>query len=103
MRWYLTVASVLEYQRIAGYPEDRDGPGFDRAERELAQICDAATLKKAAGEANREAAIYQAKATVRGRRARLELYVTEAPRPEGDLPQLVRVRYKGGSRTGRRR
>jgi hypothetical protein len=103
MRWYITATAVKEYQEIAGLPIESDGQSFDRAERELAEICDDATLAKAAGEANRNAAIYKAKTTVRGKIARLELYVAEYPRPEGPLAQLVRVRFKGGARTGRRR
>lgn len=103
MRWYLTVAAVLEYQTIAGYPRQRDGEWFDRAERELAELADKAELKKAAWEAG-EAAIYQVKAEVRGKLSRIELYVAESPRPEGPLSQLVRVRLKsGGSRRAAQR
>jgi hypothetical protein len=97
MRWYISVACVKEFQAIAGYPIQSDGPSFDRAEKELAALCDGAELKKAMGEGSDNAAIYQAKTEIRGRSHRIEMYVAETPRPEGPLAQLVRVRDKDAS------
>jgi len=99
--WYVTVQAVREYMAIAGLPAQDEGPLFARAAAELERACDEARLKKAAKEKNRMAAIYEVKVTIRGRRVRLELYVAEQPRPEGDQPQLVRVREKGGGHQGR--
>lgn len=94
MRWYLTIRAVNEYQAIAGLPVEGDGPAFDRAERELADICRDAWLLHAAGEASDRAAVYRGKTKIGGRVAVLDLSVAEQPRPEGPLPQLVRVRRK---------
>lgn len=95
MRWYLTVAAVCEYQRIAGYPVERDGQWFDRAEQELAAIAEQARLVEDADMSpGRE--LYRVRAVIRGIRRRLELTVSIDPRPEGPLPQLVRVRDKDG-------
>lgn len=90
MRWYITVAAVHEFQRICGLPRATEGPDFDDPAKQLTAACDAARIKKT--EPHRE--IYEAKVTVHGKRVRLELYVSTTPRPEGPLPQLVRVRRK---------
>ncbi len=39
--------------------------------------------------------LWRVKATVHGKRTRLELVVSIEPRPEGPLPQLIAVRNKG--------
>ena len=94
MRWYISAAAVREYQAIAGYPREDDGPSWDRAERELADLADAARLAQDDGVQQ----VWRVGATVRGKRTRLELTVKTTPRPEGPLPQLVRVRDKGARR-----
>lgn len=91
MQWYITVAAVREFQEILGLPEDNDGPGFDGAAKQLDEICRQAKLAK--DEGHRQ--IYRVKALIRGKVARLELTVATGQRPEGPLPQLVRVRRKG--------
>jgi hypothetical protein len=90
MRWYISVVAVLEWQRIAGYPAASDGPRFDDAAKELERLCEFAELKK--DEGHRQ--IWQASVTLRGKASRIELTVATGPRPEGPLPQLVRVRHK---------
>jgi hypothetical protein len=97
MKWYITVAAVREFQQIARYRPDTDGPEFDKAAKCLERIAETAKLTK--DEGHRQ--IWMAKTLLDGRIARLELYVATGNRPEGNLPQLVRVRYKGGSRSGR--
>jgi len=94
MRWYLSIAAVHQYQQIAGYPIESDGPSFDRAERELAALCDEARLAKDVGP-GQQSQQWRVKATVRGRRTRLELVVSLSDRPEGESPQLIAVRNKG--------
>lgn len=88
--WYITGAAVREYQAICGIPETDEGPLFDRCAVELERACETARLYKDEGPRQ----IWISKATIRGRRVRLELYVSLAHRPEGDAPQLVRVRRK---------
>lgn len=90
MKWYITVAAVLEYQAICGRPERRDGPEFDRAAKELEQLCESAERKKTG--------LWQAKTKLGGRTERIELHVSTRKRPEGDLPQLVRVRLRSRGR-----
>lgn len=97
MQWYISVAAVHEYQRIAGYPEDADGPAFDRAAKELDEICQSARMSK--DEGHRQ--IWIAKASIHGKMERLELYVSLQQRKEGPLNQLVRVRSKGRNKNVR--
>lgn len=94
MRWYVSAAAVKEYQSIAGYPVQSEGPIWNRAERELADLCELAKLVEGA-KTYADHEIYRCKATIKGRRARMELEVSHQRRAEGDLPQLVRVRLKG--------
>lgn len=96
MRWYITIAAVHEYQALAGYPVENDGPSFDRAERELADLADRARLV-ATDEAT-GSQTWRVNVTLRGHRMRLEFSVSTRPRPEGPLPQLVRVRDNGARR-----
>lgn len=98
MRWYITIRAIGEYQQIMGYPAQADGPWFDRAETELADLCEAAALKKSCADQGGDTALYQVSTPVRGaKRHRIELYVRETRRAEGDLDQLVRVRDKDAS------
>jgi hypothetical protein len=97
--WYNTVAAILEFQEICGLNPVSDGDQFDRAAVELERACEEATLKK--DEGHRQ--IYEAKILIRGKITRLEIYVSLAERDEGAAPQVVRVRKKGGSRSGKKR
>jgi hypothetical protein len=98
--WYISAAAVKEFMQICGLPAQEEGPSFDRAAVELEKACDEARLVKAAGEANRNAAIYRTTAVIRGRKWQLDIYVAEQPRAEGDHSQVVRVRVKRGPRPG---
>lgn len=94
--WYITVAAAREFLAICGLPDETEGPLFDRAERELAALAEEVVAKKAVAKKVSVSGTvqYQAKATIRGKIVRLELYVRPDPRPEGPAPQLVRVRRK---------
>jgi hypothetical protein len=94
MRWYITATAVQQWQQIAGYPLQTDGPSFDRAERELADLAEEARLAVDVGP-NQQCQLWRVKATVRGKRTRLEFSVSLSQRSEGDLPQLINVRNKG--------
>jgi hypothetical protein len=95
-RWYLTGTAIDEYRALM-----RCGTRAD-AREELGVVCDGARLVHAAGEKNDTAAIYVSSIRIAGRTRRFELYVTEYPRPEGPLPQLVRVRLKDRGKRPRR-
>jgi hypothetical protein len=94
MRWYVSAAAVKQYMAVAGYPAEDDGEWFDRAERELADLADESRLAKDVGPGQRSQQ-WRVKATIKGRRTRLELVVAVEQRAEGDLPQLIAVRNKG--------
>jgi len=91
-RWYITAAAVREWQSICAHHRG-ERPDFDSAAIELESVAAGAKLAKTEGRRF----IYRAKATIGGRRQRIELTVTTTPRPEGPLPQLVRVRRKSGA------
>lgn len=94
MRWYISAAAVKQYMAIQGYEGSPDGPIFDAAAIELERLCDEARLAKDIDEKNRTQQ-WRVKATVRGKRTRLELIVSLEHRQEGPLPQLIAVRNKG--------
>lgn len=100
--WYITVAAVREYLAICGENPRDDGDTFDRAAKDLAEICEHARLVKT--EPHRETYRVSVTDDATGATKRLELTVSTMPRPEGPLPQLVRVRDKGrrGKRSDRR-
>jgi hypothetical protein len=94
--WYITVAACLDWQRICGIdPPQDDGPVFDRAAKELDELCQSLDrerhYKKLSSGDTEE---WVAKTTIRGKRVRVEIYVRTSPREEGDAPQVVRVRRK---------
>lgn len=92
-RWYVSAAAVREYAAICGYDiADGDGPGWDRAERELISATHSANY---VGEGSGTQQIYRVTCQCGPRRTRLEFTVSTDKRPEGELPQLVRVRDKG--------
>lgn len=97
MQWYITVAVVREFLGICGLDRNDDGAVFDRAAKALQEACRDATLKK--DEGHRQ--IWLTKIEISGKMHRLELTVSTADRPEGEAPQLVRVRDKTRKRPGR--
>jgi hypothetical protein len=90
-RWYLSAAAVREYAAAAGLPLDDGDHLWATAERSLSDLCDRARM--VADEGHRQ--IWRCPG-----RHRWELTVSTATRPEGPLPQLVRVRRRD---RGRRR
>lgn len=90
---YVTAAAVRDFCRIIGV-DGCDERQFSRAAVRLQELALNATRK---GEAP-HTEYWQAKALVRGRVERLELVISTRSRPEGPLPQLVRVqkRSRGG-------
>lgn len=94
MLWYITVAAVRQYMAIMDYGGGTDGPIFDRAAIELENLCEQAKLARDVGP-GQQSQLWRVKATVRGKRTRLELVVSTEQRAEGPLPQLIAVRNKG--------
>ena len=94
MLWYISVAAVRQYMAIQGYEGSPDGPVFDRAAIELEDLCEQAKLARDIGP-SQQSQLWRVKATVRGKRSRLELIVSVEARKEGPLPQLIAVRNKG--------
>lgn len=94
MLWYISAAAVKQYMAIQGYHGSDDGPVFDRAAAELDALCAESRLAKDVGP-GQDSQQWRVKATVRGKRTRLELIVSLSHRPEGELPQLIAVRNKG--------
>lgn len=92
-RAYITVAAVADYQRIMGRPVIRDGEPFEQATRELVDLLAGARLRNHADGPGR-ADQHQAYVTTPAGRRRVELYVRSEPRPEGPLPQLVKVKIR---------
>jgi hypothetical protein len=82
--WYLSARAVREYHRIAtGRVDEPDDEQFDAA---------AEALQEAVGLARRIKVLPHGEELWRLRgRPRLRLLVSYAVRPEGELPQLVRV------------
>lgn len=91
MRWYISAAAVRDYLRICGIPDTRYR--FDLAAEQLDRLCEVAQfvdeLRPSPGRL-----IYRVRTEILGLPTRLELTVSTTPRPEGPLPQLVRVRDK---------
>ena len=79
-RWYVTLAACEAYRRIRGWPDD--DAHFERAERELIALADTATLRETRGHLQ----LWRS-----GRPLQLRWLVSTAPRPEGELPQVVWV------------
>lgn len=94
MLWYISAAAVKQYMAICGYEGSPDGPIFDAAAIELESLCEQAKLARDVGP-GQQSQLWRVKATVRGRRTRLELVVSVEQRAEGPLPQLIAVRNKG--------
>ena len=94
MLWYISATAVKQYMAICGYEGSPDGPIFDRAAIELEDLCEQAKLARDIGP-GQQSQLWRVKATVRGKRTRLELVVSVEQRKEGPLPQLIAVRNKG--------
>lgn len=96
-KWYITITAISEWMALTGRKgelED-DNPDFIAAENELGELSLTARLALAASERERNgSSIYRGKATVRGKRRRVECTVMPPLRAEGPLPQLVRVTLK---------
>jgi hypothetical protein len=94
MLWYISAAAVKQYMAIQGYAGSPDGPIFDRAAIELEDLCEQSKLARDVSDKSPYQQ-WRVKATVRGKRTRLELVVSVEQRKEGPLPQLIAVRNKG--------
>lgn len=97
--WYITIAACEQYAAILGI-DPEDDADFNRCEDELAAVAQVATFHKISDGGLHE---YRGKVPAKSRqllRARtpedkLVLLVSTEPRPEGPLPQLVRVKLRG--------
>ena len=86
--WYITATAVRDYLSITRQPTVDDGPIFDAAEAELIEQA-IAIVKAGKVPQQFDSGALQFRG---GRPLRLRYIVTPAPRKEGDLPQLVRVK-----------
>lgn len=85
--WYITAQAVRDYVRIAGLGDPADEAVFDAAEDALMAIAEAtAASGRVPARLDTGALRYRGPKPLR-----LNLIVTTDPRPEGPLPQLVRV------------
>jgi len=95
--WYITIAACEQYAAILGLDPEIDDD-FTICEDELGEIAQAAEFAKIY-----EGGLHEYRATVPpgsrpmlpSREHRLILLVSTEPRPEGKLPQLVRVKLRG--------
>jgi hypothetical protein len=100
--WYISAAATREYLAIANLKDDDGGPNWDRATRELAEH--AAVAREVSRDRDRaEYRTGRVKIGIRTKAERLEFTILLTPRPEGPMPQLVRVRIKGSNRQQTRR
>jgi hypothetical protein len=88
-KWYYTAKAVRQWLRITGREDDDGGSNWGDAEQELCAMSHEAAVVDLAPSG---AEVYRTKATVRGKRKRVEMTVVTEPRPEGPLPQLVSIR-----------
>lgn len=92
--WYITAAACRDYMAITGLPDTE--AGFAAAEDALIELASATVASGRVPAPMRSGAL-----RYRGPRpARLTLIVTVDPRPEGPLPQLVRVMSSHEGRAG---
>lgn len=85
--WYISASAVRDYLRITGRPVVEDGPEFERAERELIDVA-----RNCVASDRQVRHLRSGLLQYRGPRPlKLRLIVSEAPAPEGTLPQLVQV------------
>lgn len=79
--WYITHRAVEDYCELHGWPDDDEH--FDRGENELLELAERAHHVR-----DQDNGLQLWRGPTPGR---LRLLVSTAKRPEGDLPQLVRV------------
>jgi len=79
--WYITRRAVEEYCELRGWPDDDEH--FDRAEDELLVIAEVAHHVR---DQDNGLQLWRAP-----KPTQIRLLVSTAKRPEGELPQLVRV------------
>lgn len=97
--WYVSAAAVHQYSSLFGFdPERDDEADFIDCENELVSIARVARFRKISEGGLLE---YQGTVPVASRlmlphrEHRLVLLVSVEPRPEGKLPQLVKVKLRG--------
>lgn len=93
-RWYFTADVVRQWLHLTGRRDDDGGRNWGIAEQELGQLAEQA--RDTGKRTDSGAHIYRTKARVHGRTrtVRVEFTVMMDARPEGDLPQLLRVRTR---------
>jgi len=85
--WYLSARAVREYAALAGLADTDDDDVWFQAEEELLTIAEETMASERKPRTMRTGAL-----VYRGPKPlRLRLVVVQEPRPEGPLPQLVRV------------
>jgi len=85
--WYISVRAVRDLLALQKRPQESDGPAFDAAEKTLMSWAEETIASGRVPKRLDSGALrYRGPAP-----ERLTLIVTDGPRPEGDLPQLVRV------------
>lgn len=83
--FYLTSAAVRQYAELIGY-DVTSTDAFDDAEEELANRCARAKLKR-----EQDNGLQLWRLAKDGGLGRFRLLVSTAPRPGGNLPQVVQV------------
>lgn len=85
--WYLSARAVREYAALAGHGDPDEEAVFARAEAALMR-----QAEETVASGRRPVRMRSGALRYRGPRPlRLTLVVVDEPRPEGPLPQLVRV------------
>lgn len=96
--WYLSARAVSEFAKICGMGDPEDDGVFDLAEDTLVEVVRAAKFSRNQDNGLQLwAGAIPAEYRRPGRTAehRLQLLVSLATRPEGNLPQLVTVQLRG--------
>lgn len=90
--WYVTVAALRDWMRIGGWAEDEEA----EADAALLALCSSGAPRDTGRRTDSGAEVWRTGRLEVGRRrgVRLELTVMPGPRPEGEKPQLLRVRAK---------
>jgi hypothetical protein len=99
--WYISARAVREFAAARDLPSPKDdSPEWDRLESELMEIASKCVESKE--PIREESGLLRWRWRPRGG-IDVKLYVSDAPRPEGPLPQLVHVAPGNASGRGRRR